>query len=410
MKIAFLLHLYQPATQEESLFRRVFTQSYQPLIKLIKNKKNVGFTLNVPLSLLEQMDRYGYKDWIADVKDLYHSERVELVGSAAYHPLLTKISENSAEQQIILNEYSLGYYFGSHQGFEGEPSLMLKNVNGFFAPECAVNESVANLVGQLGYSWMLVDEPALGEGVTPETYYRAGSGSLKFVPRNTAISNLLSFKRDTGVSDVVSALKRYGSDVVVALDGEMFGHHFSEGMLLLEELMSAFNREDIKLVTVSELLNTFDEKKIPGLKESTWGADENDTKNGNIYPFWFCKGNKSQELLYKLDQKIAEAFSRNFRLLDIQDYDTVPFWITSGTNDVLNSYLSALLPFLKSQQSDKYWWASNKLTFLGSVLSHKGMILASLAFVEEFSMLLRDLDSAAADEIDLLVTKIKDNL
>ena len=139
MKIVFLLHLYQPSIQVEAEFNTICTQVYFPLIKYIKNKKNFSAVLSIPLSLIEQMDRYGHKSWIEDVKILFENERIELTGGAAYHPLLTKIPEIFVEKQIVLNEYGLGYYLGRKSGFEGEASIMIKNLDGFFPPELALN-------------------------------------------------------------------------------------------------------------------------------------------------------------------------------------------------------------------------------------------------------------------------------
>ena len=132
MNIGFLFHLYQPIIQEEVTFRKVAGESYLPLVKFLKDKKYLKVTLNTPLSLLEQMDKYGYNEWLSDVKTLVESGRVELVGSGAYHPLLTKIPVDIAERQVILNEFGLGYYFGRRTGFEGESAVLVKNLNGFF--------------------------------------------------------------------------------------------------------------------------------------------------------------------------------------------------------------------------------------------------------------------------------------
>jgi len=161
VKVAIVLHLYQPPTQEEAVFRQVATECYIPLLKFIKNQKNSKFTLNVPLSLLEQMDKYGYNYWLNDLKDMVSSERVEILGSAAYHALLPKVPAQFVEREIVLNEYGLGYYLGARQGFEGEPSIMLKNVSGFFPPELAVSTDLLHTVSSMGYSWMLVDETSI---------------------------------------------------------------------------------------------------------------------------------------------------------------------------------------------------------------------------------------------------------
>jgi len=82
---------------------------------------------------------------------------------------------------------------------------MIKNIRGFFPPEMAVNENIVSIVDSLGYSWMVVDETAL-----PEKFkYEKNSGvysfkdyQLKLIVRNRAFSNILSFKRDTDLTDI----------------------------------------------------------------------------------------------------------------------------------------------------------------------------------------------------------------
>jgi len=66
------------------------------------------------------------------MKDLVRIGKVELVGSAAYHPILPKLSKNLIERQIILNEYSLGYYLGTHQNLERGECLDDQKYQGFF--------------------------------------------------------------------------------------------------------------------------------------------------------------------------------------------------------------------------------------------------------------------------------------
>ena len=104
MKVGFVLHLYQPPTQSESVLRQVASECYLPLVKLIKERRDFNLTLNIPLSLVELMDKYGYSDWIVDIKELVKAERVELVGSSAYHAILSLAPVEFSDKQIILNE------------------------------------------------------------------------------------------------------------------------------------------------------------------------------------------------------------------------------------------------------------------------------------------------------------------
>ncbi len=179
-KLAFLLHLYQPVTQDEWTFKKIAKASYIPLIKLIKNKK-INVTLNIPLSLLEQMDNYGYSSWIKDIKELVEQEIINVTGSAAYHSLLTKAPKDLAQQQIILNEYGNGFYIGRQTGFEGEQAILVRDFNGFFPPELAINKNIHNILNDFGYHWVIVN-PTSTYGV-PGVFEIEGN-DCKIVSRN----------------------------------------------------------------------------------------------------------------------------------------------------------------------------------------------------------------------------------
>jgi predicted glycosyl hydrolase (DUF1957 family) len=206
--------LYQPVTQERGFFNAIYSSCYYPLLKLIKNKKDFRVTLNTPLSLLQQMDAYGHSDWIELLKDLVSNEKIELMGSAAYHPLLTKIPQQIAEEEIILNEYGLGYYLGRRSGFEGEPSILIKDLNGFFPPELAVNQNLITSLCSLGYKWVIADELAVPKG---PGIYELKEENIKLVIRSRDLSNAISFKRDSDISEIKGMLN---GDKVIVLDGE----------------------------------------------------------------------------------------------------------------------------------------------------------------------------------------------
>jgi len=156
VKISFLLDLYQPEPTEEHIFRKVTEECYIPLLKFLKIHKGLNFTLNTPLSLLEQMDKYGYSDWLRTLKELYTAEEIDVIGSAAYHPFLTTIPQELVEEQIVLNEYGVGYYLGSHKDFEGNPAIQIRNMRGFLSPEGDIDDKVVGVLDDFGYEWVVV--------------------------------------------------------------------------------------------------------------------------------------------------------------------------------------------------------------------------------------------------------------
>lgn len=372
MEAAFLLHLYQPPTQDEEVFRQITSECYIPLIKLIKEKKNASFTLNIPLSTMEQMDRYGYEGWINDVKELVETEQVELTGCAAYHPLLTKIPTDLVYKQIILNEYGLGYYFGAHQGFEGEPSILIRDLLGFFPPELAINMDVLKVVDDLGYEWVIADKPAVKE-YFDATNDRSGLFTINtinpiLIVRDTNFSNLLSFKRDSDIDNVISYINKYFYDNnpnVFVLDAEVFGHHNKDGIYLLEQIIDNLEEKEIKIMTISNIIKEKNTQNIVEIRESTWG--ESIDEESLVYPYWHDEKIEIHNILWNLQEEIIKHYMKKTYKKDYEGLENIPFWKKETLNEIkekkLRKEIESEVLVNKSLQSDQFWWASNKKVF-----------------------------------------------
>lgn len=377
MKVSFLFHLYQPSFQTEAVFRDIFNKSYNPLLKLIKTHKNFKVTLNTPLSLLEQMDKYGYTSWIEDIKDLVNTEQVEITGSAAYHSLLTKIPTEIAEKEIILNEYGLGYYYGRRSGFEGEPSVLIKDLNGLFPPELATNMEVLNILDTMGYKWLLCDETALPQGSSPNlNYYGFNDLDIKLVVRDRDLSNMISFKRDLNTDDVFAAIKsQQKNHCVIALDGETFGHHFKEGVLWLESLVEQFSMYDIETFLVSELNEEIDDHNLTTIVESTWGASASEMAQGDVYPMWDVPGNAIHKKQWEFIAELAKFAPEIGEFTSASaSYESIPVWKLGEETDPILKASKQNVEFLKLFNSDQFWWSSNKTLPFGKTLYDKGIL------------------------------------
>lgn len=390
MRVALVLHIYQPPVQEESIVRQVATECYLPLIKLIKNRRNQKFTLNIPLSLLELMDKYGYKEWLSDIRNLYESDRVELTGTGAYHPLLTEIPQQLVEEQISLNEYGLGYYFGSKQGFEGEPSIMIKNIQGFFSPELAVNNTLVGTLSEFGYKWFLAERNALPEGTTgTDCIFSIKGAGIKVVCRDKELSNMISFKRNLEIEEVSSYLESKlgaGVPLIIALDGEFFGHHYKDGIYLLESILDKLESYGITLSTVSGIVDEYEHPEITEIRESSWGASDEEHLAGQIYPYWLSKDNELQVKLWKLQNTMIKAYIEQHSEINTTEFQTLPVWKTESVKSIqeqeLQDSIHKYILMHKYLHSDKFWWSSKK-EILGKYLYHPGVIKKSLEYVEE---------------------------
>lgn len=373
--ISFLLHLYQPSYQDEAIFKKIYEQSYKPLLKFIQSNKEFNITLNVPLSTLELMDTLGYEEWISQLAKLIEIGRVELVGSAAYHPLLTKVPAEHAEKQIILNEYALGYYFGKRHGFEGEKAILIKDLNGFFPPELAINLDILKILIDLGYKWALVDETALAESDRGFSKYTFENSNMTIAVRNRQISNQLAFKRDTIAED----LPIYDKDVILALDAETFGHHNTEGIRLLDNIYRILRLKDIPIRTVSQFLDSTPSKAVSTILESTWGASDYDMHNEHPYVFWDNKDNNVQQLLWKVLNSVLNNAKDSSIMTIRDDEDILPLWITRVSKNKQNNtdYVNGLhdmLSIFKLSNSDQFWWSSNK-KLVNNVVLYSALML-----------------------------------
>lgn len=418
MNVGFLLHLYQPPTQTENVFKQICSDSYLPLLKLIKNKPNYKFTLNVPLSLLEQMDKYGYKDWLKDLRDLYESERVEVVGCVAYHSLLTKTPELLAEQGIILNEFGLGYYLGSHQGFEGEESILVKNLRGFFPPELCVNDSVIKLISSLGYDWLLADKCVVPQDQTlmlGQNVFKYKNETALVVVRDGEISNMLSFKRDSFGDEILERISRKSEtadSIIIALDAEAFGHHNKEGMYLLEDICDKLLRNGNNLTTISDLVSESPMEHADAVFESNWSEESCTTDPSKLYKLWANKENEIQKSLWYIQENILKSYEKVANFTSPEGFENIAVWNPSEMQKLPvedRSKVELMLLVNKALHSDQFWWASN-VQIYDKILFSPTMINRALDYYKEISARLNDeeliyLVAKKSEEITALISQ-----
>ncbi len=378
MKVALLLHLYQPPQQNAHVVHEIAKSSYLPLLKLLRAKKDLKLTLNVPLSLLEWFEKEKIETFMPEIKSLVAAGRVEIVGSGAFHPILTKFEEPEIERQIILNEGGLAYYLGKTSGFEGEPSLMIKGIKGFFPPEMSVSTKVVNVLNELAYEWVAVDEVAVDKGTAYDLahIHKAEGTSVALAVRNRALSLSLAFKRDADPSDFMEGfnyIKSCGHKFVfIALDGETFGHHNKEGIELLENLVDEVLMQGSTFATYSEVVDEFRSKKETKVVESSWGASDEDVAQGNLYPRWYISGNFLHEQFMQFEKLLLDyckdvleksAFANPSVATFPESANNLPVWnfnLLSNNQELSNEVKDVIklrVSLDKALNSDKYWWS-----------------------------------------------------
>ncbi|MEK7611387.1 MAG: hypothetical protein AAB486_03395 [Patescibacteria group bacterium] len=376
VSISLLLHLHQPPTQFPEVLRRVTDQCYRPLVNLLSKYPSSHLTINLTRSLVEQLESVNLAiDVIPLLKEAVARGQVELTGTAAYHILLPKLPKEEIVRQIQLNEETLYKYLGvagplRSQGIRNKELGIREGVSnpnskfelpnslstqGFFPPEMGIDPTATELLKDLGYQWVIVDEgavdldrhcdPALAGEAISKRLPRRGllamtEDGMTIVVRNKELSLKLAFGVVTTVEKFLAAAKPYAlapkPSLVIALDGETFGHHQPALMPFLEELVkkAASKDREYQMLTVSEMIsdNIRENQSLQSVQiiSSTWGDD---------WLKWDNPENEIHQLQWKLTNLAIETVKNSKSTKD-------DAWLTART----------LLD--RALHSDQYWWAS----------------------------------------------------
>ncbi|MBD3343057.1 MAG: hypothetical protein GF353_28425 [Candidatus Lokiarchaeota archaeon] len=380
---SLLLHIYQPPTQDIDILKTINKDCYKPLFSMLENYEHIQLCLNISGVLIDLLYEFGLGDTMDLLKNLVAENKVEIVGTAKYHPILPLIPKKEAYHQIRLNEELNKEEFGS-----------IWKGKGFFPPEMAISSSVAKIVRSLGYKWVLMSGIACPVDWPYDKIYCSPNG-LQLYFRDDIHSNKISFKQITAKEFVSSLRKLFkrqdknendtNSYSVIAMDGETFGHHIknyektflAQTFELISEEPEKKTEEDIKMVSISKLDNYFpisSKKIIP--KESSWSTTKDDLTADIPYPLWKHPDNN----IHRYYWKIMKSLNNLMNLCDKLD-------LTEDWN-VENHYNTARYFYDKGLYSCPIWWAnpirgtwSPNLTYKGLELLMRAALNAQLALV-----------------------------
>ncbi len=107
-----------------------FTKDSSPtflpvLLRHLGSNKHLKFNFVLPLSYLEKITE-------TNVFEALDTDQVQLLNTCAYLTLPNAVKLADIEEELILNEYALGYYFGKKKGFEGEDAILVKDLDTLF--------------------------------------------------------------------------------------------------------------------------------------------------------------------------------------------------------------------------------------------------------------------------------------
>jgi len=316
------LHFYQPATLDREAIIAAIEKSYQRIVLALQKNSRVRFTVNIQGCLLEKMRELGYQMLLRDLKKLVERGQLELVGSAAFHPILPLIPTFEAVAQIKLQEKFIKKYFGDVQ------------LKGFFLPEMAYAPKTAKLLKSLDYEWIILDEIS-ARGTTNGVYcrqpYRDVASGLNVIFRNRTISQSYVPQR---VAEL--ATEKSEQTLITATDAELYGLRHLD---ISGHFEKTLKRADVVTQTISGFIAECEPTQNIAILRSSWESVPAELRARLPYALWYNKKNAIQMKLWQLARLAMEAVQRH-------------------TQDA--QYRWAAWRLHRGLASCTFWWASGK--------------------------------------------------
>ena len=325
------LHIYQPPTQTEEIVRKVTRESYVTLVRVLKEAPGGKITLNINAVLTEQLAKYGFDDVIQGLRQLAERGQIEFTGSAMYHPILPLIPRDEVIRQVKLNTEVNQRYFGE-----------VYKPLGFFPPEMCYSYEVGQIVVELGFRWIIVDELSFNGKIGSVKYDRLykieGLGDFLVFFKERPFSAGITYGTYPSAEPFLGVLKErlQGHNyLLTGTDGEVYGHHRPGQERLLSEV---FARGIPQTCTVSELIKQFVQVETVNPLPSSWSTWEDEMVQGIPYPQWQYPGHELHRAQWELTNFVlcavkeapieAPGFSQARRLLD-EGLHSCQYWWAS---------------------------------------------------------------------------------
>ena len=288
------LHFYQPPFLSPALLKIIIKESYEFILKHLEKYPNRKLTLNISGSLTEHLKKED-QSVLNRLKKLVVDGQVELVSSAKYHPILPLLPLMEVKRQIKLHDDINRAVFGAAY----QPT-------GFYLPEMAYSRPVAELLKELGYRWIIIDEiafnGALGQ-VDWETKYQIKNPGLNVIFRNRRLSNTFV---PAAIKELLGKTVR-PKYAVTATDAELYGHHHKDYNQVLKNI---FLNPEIETLTCSQYLKRLKKEVTVDPLASNWEATAEELKNNVPYRLWNNPENPAHQELWRLARLSWELKSK----------------------------------------------------------------------------------------------------
>ena len=367
---AQLLHFYQPPTQFHPILEKVCQESYHPLLRVLRAYPHARVTVNMNAVLTELLHQHGYEDVIRGLRELAEAGQIEFTGSGKYHPILPLLPQDEVRRQVQHNLRANRQFFGPAYAPQG-----------FFPPEMCYSKDILEPMLESGHQWFIMSGVGCPAKWPMDIIHQVSLNGEKIavIFRDDILSNKISFQQVTADSFLKHVRdlrgKRENCYVVTAMDAETYGHHIKDWEKLFlaqvyEELEPAKQEpltvkqtqvlaeqhrgllasetmaKEVKMVTVSELLDLFPKGDIIEPKPSSWSTSDQDIASKNPYPLWASPDNEVHRVQWQHLKMCIDMVKKAKLWAD-----------TDGARDYGN-IARGLLD--RALHSDQFWWASRR--------------------------------------------------
>jgi 4-alpha-glucanotransferase len=254
VRLILVLHNHQPVGNFEGVFEEAFRKSYRPFLDVLENYPEITFVLHTSGPLLEWLVE-KHPEYIARLKGLVASGRVEILGGGFFEPILTMIPQRDRIGQI--------------QAFSAYIKEILDaRVRGMWVAERVWEQHLVSAIADAGIEYTVLDdfhfELAGCKDDDVFGYYLTEDESrlLKVFPAAETLRYSIPFQEPHATYEYLKRLaaSRPGSTVVFADDGEKFGswpktfdHVYTNGWLKHFCDMLRANRDWIETTTLARV-------------------------------------------------------------------------------------------------------------------------------------------------------------
>ena len=348
-EVGLLIDFYQPLIHDESVVKKVISDFHLPLIRILKMYKSLPFSINVPLSTIELWENFGFGSLISKLRDFCQNEnqsdRIEMLSSSPYGMILNGLPENIVESQTILNEYGLGYYFGSTQGFEGEPSVVLKDIDGFVSFSSFVDDTVIKILNDLGYKWVAIENEGQRSGI-----FGADNCKIKIVNTldmfNISSGNMQKYVNEEGADCLIIKLSPF--KFCRFYENKNFSEDKSKDIMSeIESFLYRLSNSPFVFRTVGKIVESKTKtpkmsKKINDVVDdgvNKLNVSESDVKKREI--------NKGEKIILSMCEYLSKRFNNFSGISSREDLPVIKIWDLNSISDIndidLRLFLSSMI-------------------------------------------------------------------